>query len=65
MRAKRSALLVHGLGGVTMHPLRALWLWYIIVHWTTLIKNQDGNSRSRGSHPPWFQDGHHEKRQNA
>ena len=26
-----------------MHPLRALWEWYIIVHWTPLIKNQDVN----------------------
>ena len=31
----------------------------------TLIKNQDGNTRYRGSHPTWFQDGRHEKRQNA
>ena len=64
-RAKRSAVSVHELGGVTMHSLTALWEWYIIVHWTPLIKNQDGNTRYHGSHPPWFQDGCHEKRQNA
>ena len=62
MRAKRSAVSVHGLRGVTMHPLTALWEWYIIVHWTPLIKNQDGNTRYHGSHPPWFQDGRHEKK---
>ena len=32
-----------------MHLLRALWEWYIIVHWTHLIKNQDGNTQYRGS----------------
>ena len=46
-------------------PLKALWKWYIIVHWTPLVRNEDGNTRYRGSHPPWFQDGRHEKRQNA
>ena len=46
-------------------PKKALWEWYIIVHWTPLIKNQDGNIRYRWSHPPWFQDGRHGKRQNA
>ena len=39
-----------------MHPLRALWERYIIVHWTPLIKNQDVNTRYLGSHSP-FMDG--------
>ena len=52
---------------VTMHPLRALWEWYNNVHWTSLIKNQDVNTRFLGSHPPfgWFKNGRHKKRQNA
>ena len=33
-------------------PLRALWEWYNIVHWTSLLKNQDINTRHVGSHPP-------------
>ena len=36
--------LVHGTGGVTMHPLRALWGWYNIVYWTSLNKYQDVNT---------------------
>ena len=35
-------------------PLRALWEWYNIVHWTPLIKNQDGNTRYIGTHPPFW-----------
>ena len=37
--------IVHGPGGVTMHPLRALREWYNIVHWTSLIKIYDVNTR--------------------
>ena len=50
-----------------MHPLRALWEWYVIVHGTSLIKNQDVNTRYFGSsrHFGWFKDGRHEKRQIA
>ena len=47
-------IVVHGPGGATMHPLRALWEWYNIVHWTSLIKNQDVNTRYLGSHPPFL-----------
>ena len=46
-------LLFHGPVGVTMHPLRALWEWYNIVHWTYQIQNQDVNTRYLGSHPPF------------
>ena len=60
-------VIAHGPRGVTMHPLRALWEWYHIVHWKSLVKNQDVNTRYLGSHPPfgWYQDGNHEKRKNA
>ena len=44
----------HGPGGVTMHPLRTLWDWLNIVHWTPLIKNQDVNTRYLGSYPPFW-----------
>ena len=37
-----------------MHPLRTLREWYIIVHWTLLIKNQDVNTRYLGSYPPFW-----------
>ena len=37
-----------------MRPLRALCEWYNIVHWTSLIKNQDVNTRFLGSHPPFW-----------
>ena len=33
-------------------PLRALWEWYFIVQWTSLIKIQDVNTLYLGSHPP-------------
>ena len=46
--------IVHGPGGVTMHPLRAHWEWYHIVPKTPLIKNQDVNNRYFGSHPPFW-----------
>ena len=45
--------IVHEPRGVTMHPLRGFWEWYNIVHWTSLIKNQDVNTRYIGSHPPF------------
>ena len=51
-----------------MHPPKgSLGVEYNIVHWTSLIKNQDVNSRNPGPirHFRWFQDGRHEKRQNA
>ena len=47
-----------------MHPQRALWEWYNIVHCTPLIKNQDVNTRHLGFHPPFLmvQDNHYETR---
>ena len=47
-------VIAHGPRGVTMHPLRALWEWYHIVHWKSLVKNQDVNTRYLGSHPPFW-----------
>ena len=35
--------------GSTMHPLRALWEWYNIVYWPSLITNQNVNTRYPGS----------------
>ena len=35
-------------------PLRALWEWCNIVHWSPLITNQDVNTRYLGSHPPFL-----------
>ena len=56
-----------------MHPVRALWEWYNVVHWTSLIKIQDVNTRYLVSHlscvPPTILDSFKmaamKKRQNA
>ena len=37
-----------------MHPLRALWKWYSIVHWSPLIKKEDVNTQYFGSLPPFW-----------
>ena len=56
--------LVHGPGGVIVHPLRDLDKWYHYVQGTILIKNQDVNTRYFGTDPPVildsFQNGRHE-----
>ena len=43
-RVKHGCVIVHGPGGVAMHPLSILWEWYNIVQQTPLINNQDVNT---------------------
>ena len=50
-------ILLRGPGGLTMHPpppRRILWEWYKIVHWTSLIKTQDVDTRYRAMEPPFW-----------
>ena len=47
-------ILLRGPEGLTMHPPRILWEWYNIVHWASLIKNQDVNTRYLGTETPFW-----------
>ena len=55
LQLKKSLSVYYSLGqeGLPCTPRRILWEWYKIVHWTSLVKNQDVNTRYRAMEPPF------------